>query len=888
MRFEAGTSAAARAAVIDAAGARIASTKGRFTIVPNLVRVVPDAGTSPAAVVARLNARSIVRYAEPDAIVRIDRTPNDPSFASLWGMENAGQSIGGIPGAPDADIDATDAWDQGTGSAGTVVVILDTGIEATHPDLAANLFRNAAECTGSPGVDDDANGFTDDCYGWDAFANDATPEDPNGHGTHVAGTIGAVGDNGIGVAGVNWTVSLAPCRFLGPTGSGDSSDAIECLNWAASLMDRGFDVVATSNSWGGGAPSQAMSDAIAALGQRGALFVAAAGNDGTDNDQGPHFPSSYPSPYVVSVGSSDNRDAMSSFSNYGRSSVDLVAPGSRIFSTVPGGYATYSGTSMATPHVAGALAWLASLEPTYGPLELRDRILAAVDPVSSVGSTTRTGGRLNLPHARACTSPLRRIAPIATGGLGQPMTVSALEIPCGTPASSELVVEVTAPGMAATTTTLRDAGTNGDATGNDRSFTGSFTPSVRGTHTFRFPWGASITADVSLSWEVASIPHAPVVAGGSIVPHSLADDATVAVTPPFPIMFGTQTFTQLHVSSNGLVSFDAPVASFSNLALPIDAAAHVVAALWDDWNPSTGGSIVTRTLGGAPSRTFVVEYANVPRFGCASALMSLQIVFTEGGGSVDVHYLNPGDGCGVASGSVSTVGVQGGGRSATMLGFNSATITSGTSYRWTPAVDGSVPPTPTPTPTPSVSPTVTPTPTPTPTPSPTASPTASPTSSPTATPTPSPTASPTSTPTASPTVTPTATPPSPPPAPSGCPDVPGMNRIVGTAGPDVLTGTAGRDLICGLGGDDELLGLGGDDILFGGADTDVLRGAGGDDELHGASGNDTLHGGDDNDTLEGDAGRDVARGGEGRDVCRIDARDVSSLGCERRIAPRRS
>ena len=291
--------------------------------------------------------------AERDYLVFPTLLPDDTSFSQLWGMHNTGQT----GGTADADIDAQEAWDLTTGSREILVGVIDTGVDRHHPDLAPNMWRNPNELAAN-GVDDDRNGFIDDIYGWDFFADDNDPMDENNHGTHCSGTIGGVGNNRAGVTGVCWQVSIVGIRFLGPVG-GSTSDAIECVNYSRTL---GVDL--TSNSWGGGGFSSLLQAAIVNAGQADQLFVAAAGNDASNSDLAPQYPAGYAADNIVSVAASTDRDGLSSFSNYGQTTVDIAAPGSSILSTVrSGGYSTFSGTSMATPHVAGAVALLKSLAP---------------------------------------------------------------------------------------------------------------------------------------------------------------------------------------------------------------------------------------------------------------------------------------------------------------------------------------------------------------------------------------------------------------------------------------------------------------------------------------------------------------------------------------------
>lgn len=265
-----------------------------------------------------------VEYAEPNYLVHIYATPNDTDFGSLWGLDNTGQT-GGIA---DADIDAPEAWDLTTGANTVVIAVIDSGVAYNHPDLAANIWVNNAELTGSAGVDDDGNGYIDDINGWDFVGGDNDPTDLHGHGTHVAGTIAAVGNNSAGITGVMWNAKIMPLRFLGATGTGGPiSDAIAAIQYADA---NGAHVI--NNSWGGGGFSQALKDAIDAS---SAVVVCAAGNDGTDNDETPAYPASYSSANIIAVGATDHNDCSATFSNYGVASVDLLAPGVSIYSSIP-------------------------------------------------------------------------------------------------------------------------------------------------------------------------------------------------------------------------------------------------------------------------------------------------------------------------------------------------------------------------------------------------------------------------------------------------------------------------------------------------------------------------------------------------------------------------
>lgn len=301
------------------------------------------------------------------------------------------------------DISAREAWDTHTGSRDILVGVIDTGVDYEHPDLAANMWVNPGESgldsnnndKATNGIDDDANGFIDDVYGWDFANDDNDPMDGNRHGTHCAGTVGAVGNNGIGVVGVNWTAKIAAIQFLTSSGSGLTSDSIDAIHYSTLIGCK-----VTNNSWGGGLPNQAQLEAIEDASANGALFVAAAGNSATDS---PSYPASYDVENIISVAATNPNDALATFSNFGLPHVDIAAPGRDILSTVPTAsgleYDSLSGTSMASPHVAGAAVLIMSQVPGMPYLEVRQRLLDTIDPIASLSGVVATGGRLNLAAA---------------------------------------------------------------------------------------------------------------------------------------------------------------------------------------------------------------------------------------------------------------------------------------------------------------------------------------------------------------------------------------------------------------------------------------------------------------------------------------------------------
>ena len=331
-----------------------------------------------------------VEAVQPNYYYHLLATPNDPQYSSMYGLTK---------------ISAPAAWDLTTGSAETVVAVIDTGVKYNHEDLAANMWTNPGEINGN-NVDDDGNGFVDDFYGYDFFFNDANPIDENGHGTHVAGTIGAVGNNGIGVTGINWRVRLMTIKIYDADGYGSTSSMlINAYNYVRMMKNRGVNIRVTNNSYGGCDEAcgydQATKDAIDALGNAGVLQVFAAGNENRNVEVTPFYPASYTTPSILTVAASTADDSRSGFSNYGSASIDIAAPGSGITSTHNGasGYATFSGTSMASPHVAGAASLLASLNPNLSAESLKATLLNSADILPQWNGIVKTGGRLNALRA---------------------------------------------------------------------------------------------------------------------------------------------------------------------------------------------------------------------------------------------------------------------------------------------------------------------------------------------------------------------------------------------------------------------------------------------------------------------------------------------------------
>ncbi|HVG18057.1 MAG TPA: S8 family peptidase [Blastocatellia bacterium] len=384
--------------VLKVRGARIESLSRRAR--GGISRIHLDENISVEEAVAQAKADPRVEYAEPNYLLyATDTTPNDTYFTRLWGMSNTACPT--CDNTSRADIGATRAWDITTGSDDLVVGVVDTGIDLSHPDLAPNAWVNPREIDGN-NIDDDGDGYVDDMNGWNFF-NDSKEvykeraEDL--HGTHVAGTIGAVGNNATGVTGVAWHVKLMSLKFLGgKDGKGSTGDAVKAINYAIDQKQRGVNLRVLNASWGGGGDSMALREAISAAGDAGIVFVCAAGNDGEDGDWSGHFPSGYARDLssCVSVAAIDSSDNLASFSNYGHGTVSVAAPGYQILSTLPGGgYGSLSGTSMASPHVAGIAALLLSKEPSLTPAEVKQRIIMTAEPIPALVSKAVSSGRVN-------------------------------------------------------------------------------------------------------------------------------------------------------------------------------------------------------------------------------------------------------------------------------------------------------------------------------------------------------------------------------------------------------------------------------------------------------------------------------------------------------------
>lgn len=533
---------------------------------------------------AILQRHPAVKTAQPNWIYQHCEFSNDPYYVDtrLWGMYGDATTPENPYGSQ-----AAEAWANGDiGSRAVYVGVIDEGIMISHPDLAPNIWTNPHDV--ADGVDNDGNGYIDDIHGWDFVSNNNSVYDgsSDNHGTHVAGTIGAVGGNEIGVVGVNWEVTMIPAKFLGTYG-GSTADAIEAIDYVVDLRTRhDLDVVALNNSWGGGGYDGRLRDAIVRAAQAGILFVAAAGNDHANNDQTPVYPACYDTTDgagfdgVIAVAATDSSGNLASFSNYGLTTVDLGAPGVSINSTVPNNvgkptYASYSGTSMATPHVTGAIALYAAAHPEATAQEIKDALFRTAIPTPALAGKTVTGGRLDagelLKRRLSVTilSPADDASHLSTDGIQFSASATDDE------------------GREAFTWkwTSSLAGTFGD----QASFTASLPD---GVHTITATATATddqrITGEASVTITVGN--HAPVV---TII--NPAGGATFLDTDVIEFSGTASDYEPPHDLSGGLAwisDLDGPIGTGASPSKTLSIGTHTITASVTDSNQATGSATI--------------------------------------------------------------------------------------------------------------------------------------------------------------------------------------------------------------------------------------------------------------------------------------------------------
>ncbi|HWP59715.1 MAG TPA: S8 family peptidase, partial [Candidatus Acidoferrales bacterium] len=675
------------------AHARVAAKRVKqFAIVKGLERVKIPRGMTVEEAMRLYRRDPNVLYAEPNYIAKVQGVPNDPFYSSLWGMQK---------------INAPGAWDLSLGTSGVVVATLDSGIDYNHADLSANVWRNPLDCN-RDGIDDDGNGHVDDCHGIDTINNDSDPIDDHNHGSHVAGTIGAVGNNALGVVGVNWNVSIMACKFLGASGTGSLSGAIECMEYIKMMKERGVNIVAANASYVGGF-SQAEFDAVAALKPAGILFIASAGNDGIDNDlSSPQYPASYFLANVISVAGTDGADNLGFFpisqdpksSNYGKRTVHLGAPATAILSTTRNnGYTHFWGTSMAAAHVSGLAALLKAFNSALDWRGIKNLLLAGGDTVPGLVNTI-TQKRLNARNSLLCGNSVvaARLRPtgnrVATT-IGMPVSLAALHVNCANPNGAVSV----AVNPGSQVVTLLDNGSGFDQEAGDGVYSGQWTPSAGGTYTLSFPGGDVLTVDVLKNYRFQSASsNYRAITGANL---NLSDNATASIASPFPILFGGGSFNQIHVNANGNLTFTTPFASALNsLSLPTSVIDALVAPFWDDLFPISGTTqnVFWAVGGTAPARELVIEWRDVRHFSCSadgSNTVKFQVVFFEGSSNILFNYSDTAfsGNCKFASGGGSaTVGVQVAANVGTQFSAYSQSLSKSSSLLWTLINDPAFPP----------------------------------------------------------------------------------------------------------------------------------------------------------------------------------------------------
>lgn len=583
------------------------------------------------------NNSGLVAFAEPDYTLHALTIPNDPQFINgvQWSLRNNG-FVG-------ADIHATEGWDTLKSASNVVVAVVDSGVRYTHEDLYANMWRNPGEIPDN-GIDDDGNGIVDDVYGYNAVARTGDPMDDAGHGTHVAGIIGAVGNNGTGIAGVAWNVKLMACKFLNQLGDGDTSAAIECIDYA---RKNGAQII--NASWGGPDFSAALNSALNAARAAGIIVVTAAGNDAENIDLIPIYPACYNLDNIVVVGGtsrSDNPDA--SYSSYGATRVSLYAPGTSVYSTwytSDSSYMPLTGTSMAAPHVAGVLALMKARFSNLTSTQLISRLLGSVDVLPALDGKCRSSGRLNMAKALG-PNPTANFAASRFSG-EPPLSVSFTNLSLGDLAS---VSWDFGDGFSAT---------DGQRTDHVFARDGDFRVKLTVVGTNGRTNSAEQTIRVRSNYEFVHENYSWIDPTG-MTDLQLTDNG---VSGPqainFPFRFYGQSYETVFVGANGVLGFATNgLTSTDNTSLPNSTVPNgIICPYWDNLNPASGGSVYAGVYGQAPNRKFVASWMNVMRNSSAVPL-TFQAILEENTQQIVLQYLDVRPETTRGGGKRATVGIE--------------------------------------------------------------------------------------------------------------------------------------------------------------------------------------------------------------------------------------
>jgi subtilisin family serine protease len=601
----------------------------RFSRVKGVEVVRLRPGEDVFAAAEEYKASGLVESAEPDYFVYKAVAPNDPYYSEgkLAHLNNVNAAAG---------------WDTRRDASGIIVAILDTGARVTHEDLVPNLWRNAREVAGN-GVDDDGNGYVDDVHGINSITGSGDPSDDDGHGTHVAGIIGAAGDNGKGVSGVAWNVQLMPLKFIDAKGNGAASDTIECINYA---IANGAHVI--NASFGSTNFLSAVQVALSSARAAGITVVAAAGNESVNNDALPSYPAGYALDNIISVAATADDDSLEFYSNFGATSVDVAAPGGEIWScgnTNDANYAQMSGTSMAAPVVSGMIALLKAQFPDDSAAKLRERLVATVDALPALSGKMVSGGRVNLqkaflPYVSAAFTPSvsAGVFPLSVEFTNESVGEIASyswNFGDGSAVSTEVnpAHEFTADGVFSVTLTV--TGPSGTTSTTTRQI------AVEANYTFR---------TVDYEW----------IDPTAMTRFTLGDNGvTGAQDLPFTFHFFGQPRTQIYIGANGLLGFDSQGMNLSTISdIPTMASPNgVILPYWDNLNPASSGTIHAGVVGTTPNRRYVVSWVGVTRNTSADR-MTFQAVLNEGSGEIQFNYLEVNPNSTRGGGARATIGLE--------------------------------------------------------------------------------------------------------------------------------------------------------------------------------------------------------------------------------------